>query len=260
MTRHLFRCWSQVAARIRSASTLRLFLDFDGTLAWLCPTPGEVTLSDGARRALRRLSRHERVRTAIVSGRRRGDLIRRVSLPRVQYWGLYGWERRQGRSLPLELRTVVSRARDRLMSLVEELPGVWVEDKGLAFSVHLRGASPRATHQARDRLRRVLGHYEADLYVVPGEKVWNVLPRQVSGKGPSVRQAIERFRTPFLPVYVGDDATDESAFLILNRGITVRVGPARPTHARYRLSDPDQVRCFIERLDEELSTASRRHG
>lgn len=260
MARHLFRCWPQVASRIRSARVLRLFLDFDGTLAHLSPTPGEVTLSAGTRRALRRLSHHERVHVAIVSGRRRADLRRRVSLPRLQYWGLYGWERRPGRSLPLQARTVVSRARDRITSLVEELPGVWVEDKGLAFSVHTRGASARATRQARDCLRRVLAHYEAYLHILPGDRVWNVLPRQVPGKGPAVRQAIERLRTTFLPVCIGDDATDESAFLILNRGITVRVGPARPTHARYRLSDPDDVLCFIERLDEALSTPPHRPG
>ena len=62
-----------------------------------------------------------------------------------------------------------------------------------------------------------------------------------------------RARSPFIAIYVGDDATDEPAFAVLNRGITVRVGPARHTKARYRLSNPREVRRFIERLDDVLS-------
>jgi trehalose 6-phosphate phosphatase len=90
--------------------------------------------------------------------------------------------------------------------------------------------------------------------VLPASQVWEVLPRQIPGKGVAIRQAVQRWRSPFLPIYVGDDTTDEPAFELLGHGITVRVGDSnRPTRARYWLANPSEVRGFIERLEGELS-------
>lgn len=114
MARHLFDCWAQVARQVRTTATVRLFLDFDGTLAPIRATPGAATLAPATRLAIQRLVRHGQVHTAIVSGRRRADLISNVGLQRVQYWGMYGWERRAGRALPLDTCVVVARARTRL--------------------------------------------------------------------------------------------------------------------------------------------------
>lgn len=210
-------------------------------------------MSDATRRALGRLVAHRHVTAAIVSGRRRRDLVRRVRLPRVQYWGLFGWERRQGCLLPSGDRATVARARGRLASAVSSLPGVRIEDKGPGFALHVRGARKKVERQARGLLRQTLARAGTGLHVIPGAKVWNVLPCQVRGKGAAVQGAVDRVRSPCLFIYVGDDATDEPAFAVLARGITVKVGVAGRTRAHYRLSNPDEVRLFMERLDQELS-------
>ena len=253
MARPLFDCWAQIARRVRATETVRLFLDFDGTLAPIRATPGEVGLPPATRLAIQRLVRHSHLHTAIVSGRRRADLISHLGLPGVQYWGMYGWERRAGRALPAGTCLVVARARDRLRSRLSGLSRVVLEDKTLGFSIHFRGAPPSAVRRARACLARELASQGGSLHLVTGRKVWNVLPREVQGKGAAVREAIQRLRSPCLPIYVGDDATDEPAFVALAGGITVRVGGARRTRARYWLSSPRQVRRFIERLDGALS-------
>jgi trehalose 6-phosphate phosphatase len=68
-----------------------------------------------------------------------------------------------------------------------------------------------------------------------------------------MREFIHGLQTPFLPIYLGDDLTDEPAFAALRRGITVRVAPVSRTKAHFRLGDPNEVRVFLERLEEELS-------
>jgi trehalose 6-phosphate phosphatase len=259
MAHHLFDCWAQVSARVRVARTVRLFLDFDGTLATIRATPDAVTLSAGTRQALVRLVRHGRVRAAIVSGRRRADLVEHVGLPRVdhiEYWGLYGWEHRDGRALSADARRAVGQARDRIAPRLADLQGVRLEDKAFGFSIHFRGATPTAARRARARLTRELARTSGDpgvLHMVAGDKTWNVLPREVGGKGAAIREALGRDRASCLPIYVGDDATDEPAFAALGDGISVRVGAARGTQARFWVRNPRQVRRLIERLDRELS-------
>jgi trehalose-phosphatase len=89
--------------------------------------------------------------------------------------------------------------------------------------------------------------------MLEGNKVWEIVPFQVRGKGEAVRRVLATMPRPCLPIYVGDDQQDEPAFALLRRGITVRVGQARRSRARYRLQDSDQVRYFLERLAKELS-------
>jgi trehalose-phosphatase len=149
-------------------------------------------------------------------------------------------------------RELVSRAFDIFKHRLNGLPGVRIEDKELTFALHTRGASPEATRSARALLRRTVASFQPGLHVLRGEKIWEVLPREVPGKGEFVRRVLQRASGSFLSVYVGDDDTDESAFAVLPRGITVRVGPGRRTRARYRLRDPGEVRAFLERAEGEL--------
>jgi trehalose 6-phosphate phosphatase len=58
--------------------------------------------------------------------------------------------------------------------------------------------------------------------------------------------------TTFLPIYVGDDLTDEPAFKVLRKGITVLVGRRRPTNAHFWLKNPSRVSVFLERLERLL--------
>jgi trehalose-phosphatase len=68
-----------------------------------------------------------------------------------------------------------------------------------------------------------------------------------------MREFTRGLRTPILPIYVGDDLTDEPAFVALRRGITVRVGNFSRTKARFRLRDPEEVCTFLKRMEEEVS-------
>jgi trehalose 6-phosphate phosphatase len=252
MPEHIFDKWSEVAGRVGRARAVRLFLDFDGTLVAIRRTPEGVIFSPRMRQVLHRISSHRQVTAVIVSGRRRGVLRRFVRLPRVQYWGLYGWERGPVRRLPRATVWELSHVRARLVAGLRDLEGVRVEDKRMSFSIHTRGASRRERRHAHELLVRTLGPC-SHLHVLAASQVWEVLPKEIPGKGAAIREAVQRWRSPFLPIYIGDDTTDEPAFEQLDRGITVKVGRAnRHTCARYWLASPVEVRGFIERLEGVL--------
>jgi trehalose 6-phosphate phosphatase len=250
---HLFHCWNQVSEKIRVANDIRLFLDFDGTLVPYCDRPEDVKLGGECRRILARLGRHRRVHVAIVSGRRNAALREYVRVPRVQFLGLFGWEKSGRPALPRKTRGTLRSLRSVLATLPALFPGIRVEDKGVSYAVHFRGASPEAQRGVQVWIRGLPTRIRRDFRIIRSNHACEIVPRQVRGKGVAMREFIRGLRAPFLPIYVGDDLTDESAFAALRRGITVRVAPVSRTKAQFRLRDAKEVRVFLERLEEELS-------
>jgi trehalose 6-phosphate phosphatase len=252
-SRRLWDNWKNVGPRLRSAERIALFLDFDGTLAPICSHPEQVQLDSSTRRLLARLARHPLVAVYVVSGRRVADVRKRVRVSKITYLGLHGWERENGMPKETETRRFIQHLRSEVEARLVNLEGVWVEDKFLSLVVHYRRASPRARRMALAALRKVLARVRSRVRVLNGKKVWEVLPLEIKGKGAAVRALLKLSRQKMLPIYLGDDTTDEAAFEALPRGITVRVGTPRRTKAHYELSDPDDVRKFLEKLEVEIS-------
>lgn len=251
--RNLFECWDRVSRRVRASKELRVYLDFDGTLVDYKPHPNEVELSEKTARALGKLAGHRSVRVAIVSGRRRDALKKYVKVRGVKFMGMYGWENGTSPRLSNGTAEQIRNFRSGIATLPEDLPGVSVEDKGISVAVHFRGVSEATKRRAQDRVRMGLRLDHSDLHVIRSNDVWDVAPTQVRGKGEALRKALKGTRPDALAIYVGDDATDESAFATLRRGITILAGPARKTKARYGVKNPEEVCVFLEKLESEIA-------
>ena len=248
----LFQCWSKVVPRIRGAQHILLLLDFDGTLTPLRDRPEDVQLGNATRRVLRRLVSHDRMTVAVVSGRRRADLRKRLGIRGVRYFGLHGWEDREGMSLLSHSQWLLLSARLWLAHSLR-LSGIRMENKKMSLAMHFRKAPASAARELRRRIQDMLEMLEPEgLHVIEGSKVLEVLPPEIRGKGAAIRNILSRFPGSVFPIYIGDDASDESAFAALPDGITVRVGRARGSAARYTLRDPNEVHRFLERLESEL--------
>ncbi len=248
--RSLLDDWGVAARRVREARSIALILDFDGTLAPLVEDPRAAVVNRAARAALMRLAGNPGVRVSVISGRRVADLRARVAVPGVEYLGVHGGDS-PGASLPPGVRRAVDAARAELASRFNGSTGVMIEDKGIAFAVHHRRAGALEVAHARDILGRVVERCEGALRVVPGDRVWEVLPREIRGKGHAARRRWRARSAGALPIYIGNDGTDEAAFRALAAGLTARVGAVRPTHARYFLRNPAEVARFLEKLEEE---------
>jgi trehalose-phosphatase len=248
--RSLLEDWAAVSGRLREAGSIALFLDFDGTLAELKDDPREVVLNRAARTALMRLAENPAVRACIISGRRLADLRTMVGVPGVQYLGVHGGDA-PGAEFPPDVARTVAEARRELASRLNGNGNVLIEDKGMAFSVHHRRAQALEASHAREILGQVVEQFGGALWIVPGDRVWEVLPREIRGKGHAARRLLRLQPAGAMPIYIGNDDTDEAAFSALAAGLTARVGPVRKTRARYFLRNPTEVARFLERLEEE---------
>ena len=257
MPRKLMDDWPYVADRLRAAGSVALFLDFDGTLAPTVGDPQKAAIDRAARNVLRFLATNPGIRVCVISGRREADVRALVGIRGIDYLGVHGGDS-PGRPLPAASVEAVAGARRELAARLNGAKsngtgGISIEDKRVAFAVHFRHASGATTKHTRDLLAEVLASRSTTLRIMPGDCVWEVLPREIAGKGAAVRH-LWRSRSPAsLPIYVGNDATDESAYRALEDGITVRVGTRHPTHARYSLKDPREVARFLELLERATS-------
>jgi trehalose-phosphatase len=249
---YLLESWPAVAERLRRARTIALFLDFDGTLAPLCARPEQAVLPAAARRVLLRLAHRPRLRVWVISGRRQEDVCRRVAVPGVSCLGLYGCENGSLPMLGPETWWTLEEARISLARRLDPAAGLWIEDKGATFALHYRGAAPAAIRQGRALLDAACARFSHRLMVTAGDCVWEVMPRELPGKGQEGRRRLRRLRPGTLPVYIGDDAADEPAFAAFSHGITVHVGPAHQTRAGFRLRNPAEVCRALQRIDREV--------
>ena len=236
-----------------------VFLDYDGTLTPIVADPRSATLPAATRREVERLA--SRCPVAIVSGRDLRDVRAMVGLDSLVYAGSHGFDvggTFGGRPLHAERGTEALPALDRaeraLREELAELPGARVERKRLAIAVHVRGVDAGRVPEAEAAVARA-AEAEPDLRATSGKMVLELWPALDWDKGAAVRWLLSMLgldRDDVVPVYVGDDATDEDAFRALrDRGVGVVVGSAeRPgaTWARFALRDPSEVRAFLRVL------------
>jgi trehalose 6-phosphate phosphatase len=253
MAPHLFTCWNEISARIKGASTIALFLDFDGTLAPLHPRPEQVRLGTDMRCAIRSLRGNPRLRVCVISGRRRADVRERIRIAGIRYLGLYGWEDVSGVIVSSEIRQLLECLKLQF-HMSGPMRGTWVEDKGVAITIHhAADASPRDIERLRETVVRETGRFAERFRIVAGARSWEIAPIEWKDKGGAVRRELASIERGALPIYLGDEPADEPAFGVLRGGITVRVGEPAPTRARYRLANVAQVRGCLERIHKETA-------
>jgi trehalose-phosphatase len=232
---------------------LALFLDFDGTLTPIVERPEDAVLDEAAREVLRRVVQRHPV--AIVSGRDLEDVRQRVGLPDVHYAGCHGFEIAGPRGNRVHAAAAaaapqLAAAADQVARDTHELPGVQLERKRFTLAVHYRRARDADVPAVRDAVARAQARHPA-LRVTSGKKVLELQPDVDWDKGRAVLWLIESLGLQdALPVYIGDDVTDEDAFRALaGRGVGIAVQEApQPTAAQYTVRDPDEVRALLAGL------------
>ena len=234
-----------------------LFLDVDGTLLEIAPTPDAVRVDDHLTQLLADVSNALDGAVALVSGRAIAALDQLFAPRRWPAAGLHGIERRDAggrlhRHSPAHHR--LEEARLQLLYLAARTPGLLLEDKGLAIAVHYR-AAPEIEPTLRRTLAAVAADLAPDYHLLEGKQVFELKPAAAT-KADAVLAFMRE--PPFAgrrPIYVGDDITDLDGFAAVERvgGLSVAVGDR--VHAQMRVASPRDVRALLADLSERHSPA-----
>ncbi|QDG50287.1 trehalose-phosphatase [Persicimonas caeni] len=242
---------------------LAVFLDYDGTLTPIVDQPDQAVLSDEMKQTVERLgAMDEKCTVAVVSGRDLGDVRERVGIDNIAYAGSHGFDilGPEGESMMLEkgedFVPALDRAEEELRRRTRRIEGALLERKRYSLAVHYRQVANKDVPTVEKHVDQVVDHI-SELRKTHGKKVYDLQPNIDWDKGKAVDWLLDKLGLAgddVVPMYIGDDVTDEDAFRALEgRGITLAVQDvAKPTAADYRLADPDAVKRFLDNLADRL--------
>jgi alpha,alpha-trehalase len=235
---------------------LAVCLDYDGTLTPIVDRPDLALLSDRMRQTLARLASVATV--AVISGRDLRDIKRLVALDGIYYSGSHGFEiagpdqGEQASEHGAEYLPLLDQAERALRLRLADTKGILVERKRLSLAVHYRLVAP-SDHQRVKRITDEVVAEHSGLRRTLGKMVYDLQPDIDWHKGKAVATLLSTLGLDgddVLPLYIGDDVTDEDAFRELrDRGLGIVIkGQRRSTFATLSLADTDEVQGFLEAL------------
>ncbi|KAL2901828.1 putative trehalose-phosphate phosphatase G [Bienertia sinuspersici] len=248
---------------------IAVFLDYDGTLSPIVDDPDRALMSDDMRSAVRNVAKY--FPTAIISGRSRDKVYDLVGLAELHYAGSHGMDimspvhkvsdgssnscttDKQDKEVSLfqpasEFLPMIDEVFRTLVDTTKDIKGAKVENHKFCAAVHYRNVDEKNWPTIAQLVHDILKSYPR-LRLTHGRKVLEIRPVIDWDKGKAVEFLLESLglsnNDDVLPIYIGDDKTDEDAFKVLrkdNRGYGILVSPLpKETKAFYSLRDPSEV-------------------
>lgn len=232
-----------------------LFLDVDGTLLEIAPTPDATTVPAGLKELLVSLQRRARGALALISGRSLAQIDALFAPLRLPAAGLHGLERRTAAGVRQDANTmheIPQAARKYLAQVVGRYPRLLLEDKGATLALHYRMA-PDLQQVAEEAMEMALKRAGPGYALLDGKMVIELKPTAASKS-----HAIAAFMSepPFhgrAPIFVGDDHTDEAGFEYVNRvgGLSIQIGATPSRGAKSHLPDVPALHAWLGSLLRE---------
>ena len=266
---------AELPSALESISEIRGFLegnrsfvalDYDGTLTPIVEQPDHAVLSTDMQNAVVALAKECTV--AVISGRDRKDVQRFVGIDDLFYAGSHGFDisgpagRRVDSQMGNDFLPLLDRAEQSARAHLNHIPGVLIERKKFSIAVHYRGVEEGHMQEVRNAVDRVREEHDG-IRKNSGKKVFQLQPDIDWNKGRALcwlMNALDLDSTGVLPLYIGDDVTDEDAFRVLQDdgvGIVVKGDDAsevpQRSAARYALDNSKQVHAFLLELTKVLS-------
>ena len=259
-------------ARRLSGKQPAVFLDYDGTLTPIVDRPEDAIISESMREAVRGLA--QRCPVCVVSGRDRQVVQELMGVDDLIVAGSHGfdiWSPGEGRiqhEMGSEFGDVLDEVKARLAREVEPIEGSLIEPKSASVAVHYRLVAESERPKVKEVVEALLQEHPDELKVTPGKMVFELQPKVDWNKGKAVLYLIEALgldREDVVPMYLGDDVTDEDAFRALSEapadgsatGIGIFVGRADEPEVGGRTTSADYVLHSIEEVEKFLDALAR---
>ncbi|MFZ6017326.1 MAG: trehalose-phosphatase [Nitrospirota bacterium] len=247
-----------IFSRIESSRKIALFLDYDGTLVPIQEDPGQCFLSDKMKKQLRLLAKNENRYLTILSGRSLADIKKMAGIRKIYYGGNHGLDIsgpdiRYTHPKALLAKPIINHVKDKLKKEIENIKGAWLEDKRFTLSLHFRTVKKENIQAVKKVFYKTVAEFlnEELLVIIKGKKVLELIPNALWDKGRAVCLILQKLKKDCLPVYIGDDQTDETAFKALHKkGITIRVGKSKKTFADYYLKGHWEVSRLLQQFSD----------
>jgi len=253
---YLFNAQDLIYSRLKSIAHLFLFSDYDGTLVPIAARPELAVLPPRRRELLQKLSRLSGLTLGIISGRQLDEIKNLVQLEGIFYAGNHGLEL-EGPGLSLlypearATKPIIDQVASHLSEMLASINGVIVENKGLTLSLHYRLVSEAQVGVVEETFYHITRPLEevGKVKVTQGKKVWEVRPPVDWDKGKAINLLLTQCqehpeRKEILPIYLGDDVTDEDGFRAVAEygGWGIFVGAKKPaSQASYFLLSCQEV-------------------
>jgi trehalose-phosphatase len=238
-----------------------LLLDYDGTLTPIVSRPELAKLSGGTKKLVTNLVKNLFFTVAVISGRSLKDVKNLIGIKGIVYAGNHGLEI-EGPKIKFanpaaqDAKPLLKDISKKLKSELSDIEGALVEDKGLSLSIHFRLVKTRDLIKLRAVLNRTLRPWrlKKKIRLTYGKKIYEVRPPVKWDKGKATKllyARTERLHPKTIPIFIGDDKTDEDAFKALKgKGISVFVGSYKAlSRAEYNLKNVKAVGDFLRYLN-----------
>lgn len=259
---YLFAQFTKIEELLRNKFILVL-LDYDGTLTPIVENPKEAVIPKEAKELLQKLSDSSYCALGIISGRSLEDIKNTIGIKDIIYAGNHGLEI-EGTKIKFEshvsprLSSIIRHIYEDAVSKFSKIKGVLIEDKRLTISVHYRLVDEKDIQEFLRIFNEITDPYivRDKIKINSGKKVYEIKPPVKWDKGKVAlwlfaRQQFISGAKKVLPVYIGDDITDEDAFKALKRkGLTVFVGEPGNSKADYYLKDTEEVTKFLRSISD----------
>ena len=233
---------------------IALFLDVDGTLLEFCNNPDDVYPGVELNLILKSLSSLLKGALALVTGRRVLEIDRIFHPLQLPVGGQHGLEHRdaEGNFKLVKSLKFPENIRSQIQCFGERYPECAIEDKSLTMAIHYRRA-PKLEEKVLKFVNKLI-EGEKHFHAISGNMVLEIKPLGVD-KGQSIALFMEN--EPFidkLPIFIGDDVTDEDGFRYINanNGISIKVGTRTSSLARYNLNNVNAVHDWLGNLCKEM--------
>jgi trehalose 6-phosphate phosphatase len=256
MSRPLLENLSEIGERLDAAPHVLLFADFDGTLVPIAEHPNLAHLSPETKALLEQLSQLSKITLAVICGRALADIQARVGIAGLIYAGNHGLEI-SGPGFHFvdpeaaAQREALRQLAEKLSARMQTIAGVCIENKSLTISIDFRQVADRQLDQVLRIVRTAVTPRHRQWQLAIGKMVYEIKPRVDWHKGAALHWIKDRVgKSKAQMIYLGDDFTDEDAFAALPDGITIKVGHAEETLAKFHVANPAEVQQFLFWLNE----------